>query len=90
MISITSSANGFSVDFNGYFESGKVDVKRGYWSKQSISRILNHGTYIEVVAVGDSWLLDTVGNDGLLGVSSVDAVVTSTIDELHDKMVSML
>jgi hypothetical protein len=90
MISITSTASGFNVNFNGYFESGKVDVKTGYWSKQSISRILNRGTYIEVVAVGESWLLNTTGIDDLLGVSSVDEVNTSTIDELHEKLVDLL
>ena len=90
MITITTSTNGISVDFNGYFTSGKTHTKMGYWSKRSISRVLNHDSYIEVVALDDAWLINLDGSDDLFGVGSVDAQAPSSIDDLHAKLVSAL
>jgi hypothetical protein len=90
MISITATINGFIVDFNGYFESGAVDIKQGYWSKQQISRIFNHGTYIEVKCIDGDWLVNTDGAEKLLGVSLVNGEAPVSVDDLYDKIVSTL
>ena len=90
MISVTSTANGVNVDFNGYFADGKIDTKNGYWAKGAVQRVLNHGTYIEIKSLGDSWLLNTDGTQDLLGVATVDAVVPTDIDHLYSLLIGAL
>ena len=90
MITITSSANGFNVDFNGYFDSGRVDVKNGYWSKQSISRIYNHGSYIEIKCLDSDWLLNVDESDDLFGVSGVEGQTPVSVDDLYNKIMAVM
>lgn len=90
MITITSTTAGIKVDFNGYFEAGLTNVKTGYWAKSTIGRVLNHGTYIEIIALGDSWLLNLDGSDNLFGIESVDGATPTTLDDLYTKFVEAL
>lgn len=90
MITVTTTTNGITVDFNGYYTDGRTNVKTGYWSKASISRVLNHGSYIEVIALNDAWLVNLDGSEDLFGIGSVNGVTPQTIDELHTKLVEAL
>lgn len=90
MITIVSNATGFLVDFNGYFDTGRVNVKNGYWARQSISRIYNHGSYIEIKCADSDWLVNVDESNDLLGVSGVDGQTPASVDDLYNKIMAII
>ena len=90
MITITGTTNGVKVDFNGYYDSGAVKTKMGYWAKGSVRRVLNYGDYIEVNGLSDSWILNVDGNNKLLGVDAVDGIAPADIDHLYQLLTGVL
>lgn len=90
MITITKTTNGLDVNFNSYFDDGKTNVKKGYWHRSVITRVLNHGTYIEVCSIDHEWLMSTDGTNGVFGVGTVDGLAPVSIDDLYLKIVAAL
>ena len=89
MITIVSTTNGVDVDFNSYFPA-RVNAKKGYWSRESITRVIHHGSYIEVKSLDDDWLLNLDGSDNLLAVGAVDAATPTDLDDLYSKLVAVI